>query len=156
MLTYLDPALHCAPVLVFLAVVRPFKFQIWPKRKTSITRRALELNFQKRNLEKNFNSLELIDRERKRSLTVMFSLGRLRSFLVARSILSSPLRMVGLLWRNPLVSRANNTTNLIQAERNYKVRTSVKKMCASCYVARRKGRVYVLCKSNPKHKQRQG
>lgn len=39
--------------------------------------------------------------------------------------------------------------------RTYKIRTAVKKFCADCYIARRKGRVYVLCKSNPKHKQKQ-
>ncbi|ODV88229.1 hypothetical protein CANARDRAFT_190729, partial [[Candida] arabinofermentans NRRL YB-2248] len=40
--------------------------------------------------------------------------------------------------------------------RSYKVRTAVKRFCSECYVARRKGRVYILCKANPKHKQRQG
>ncbi|MBU1291892.1 50S ribosomal protein L36 [Patescibacteria group bacterium] len=37
-----------------------------------------------------------------------------------------------------------------------KVRASVKKMCVHCKVVRRKGRVYVICKKNPRHKQRQG
>ncbi len=36
-----------------------------------------------------------------------------------------------------------------------KVRSSVKRMCASCKIIRRKGVVRVIC-SNPKHKQRQG
>ena len=36
-----------------------------------------------------------------------------------------------------------------------KVRSSVKRMCASCKIVRRKGVVRVIC-SNPKHKQRQG
>ncbi|MGC9968655.1 MAG: 50S ribosomal protein L36 [Minisyncoccia bacterium] len=36
-----------------------------------------------------------------------------------------------------------------------KVRSSVKKICASCQVVKRRGRIYILCK-NPKHKQRQG
>lgn len=40
--------------------------------------------------------------------------------------------------------------------RGFKVRTSVKKFCNDCYIVRRKGRVYVYCKSNGKHKQRQG
>ncbi|CDR41662.1 CYFA0S07e04764g1_1 [Cyberlindnera fabianii] len=40
--------------------------------------------------------------------------------------------------------------------RGFKVRTSVKKLCDDCYVVRRKGRVYVYCKTNKKHKQRQG
>jgi ribosomal protein L36 len=37
-----------------------------------------------------------------------------------------------------------------------KVRSSVKRMCDACKVVRRKGRVYVICKRDPKHKQRQG
>lgn len=37
-----------------------------------------------------------------------------------------------------------------------KVRTSVKRICANCKIVRRKGRVYVICNSNAKHKQRQG
>ncbi|ODV71110.1 mitochondrial 54S ribosomal protein bL36m CYBJADRAFT_169659 [Cyberlindnera jadinii NRRL Y-1542] len=40
--------------------------------------------------------------------------------------------------------------------RGFKVRTSVKKLCNDCYVVRRKGKVYVYCKTNKKHKQRQG
>lgn len=39
---------------------------------------------------------------------------------------------------------------------SFKVRSAVKKFCADCYIVRRKGRVYVYCKSNKKHKQRQG
>ncbi|HVT74820.1 MAG TPA: 50S ribosomal protein L36 [Candidatus Paceibacterota bacterium] len=37
-----------------------------------------------------------------------------------------------------------------------RVKSSVKKKCANCKVVRRKGYVYVVCKSNPRHKQRQG
>ncbi|HDY73344.1 MAG TPA: 50S ribosomal protein L36 [Candidatus Jorgensenbacteria bacterium] len=37
-----------------------------------------------------------------------------------------------------------------------KVRASVKKICKDCNTVRRKGRVYVICKKNPRHKQRQG
>jgi large subunit ribosomal protein L36 len=37
-----------------------------------------------------------------------------------------------------------------------KVRSSVKKVCAGCQVVRRKGKVRVICKTNPKHKQVQG
>ncbi|XVF18208.1 hypothetical protein REPUB_Repub11eG0001700 [Reevesia pubescens] len=37
-----------------------------------------------------------------------------------------------------------------------KVRALVKKMCEFCRIVKRRGRVYVLCTSNPKHKQRQG
>ncbi|KJA29107.1 hypothetical protein HYPSUDRAFT_112253, partial [Hypholoma sublateritium FD-334 SS-4] len=37
--------------------------------------------------------------------------------------------------------------------RGMKVRSSVKVMCEGCNVVRRKGRVYVVCSKNPKHKQ---
>ncbi|XWS27009.1 hypothetical protein CRYUN_Cryun26dG0079200 [Craigia yunnanensis] len=37
-----------------------------------------------------------------------------------------------------------------------KVRASVKKTCEFCRTVKRRGRVYVLCTANPKHKQRQG
>ncbi|MBE8221658.1 MAG: 50S ribosomal protein L36 [Bdellovibrionales bacterium] len=36
-----------------------------------------------------------------------------------------------------------------------KVRASVKKMCRSCKIIKRKGKIRVLCE-NPKHKQVQG
>ncbi|MCL5003772.1 MAG: 50S ribosomal protein L36 [Patescibacteria group bacterium] len=37
-----------------------------------------------------------------------------------------------------------------------KVRASIKKMCKDCKVVKRKGVLFVICKKNPKHKQRQG
>lgn len=37
-----------------------------------------------------------------------------------------------------------------------KVKASVKKVCRDCKVIRRHGHVMVVCKSEPRHKQRQG
>jgi len=37
-----------------------------------------------------------------------------------------------------------------------KVRASVKKMCADCQIVKRSGIVRCVCKTNAKHKQRQG
>jgi len=37
-----------------------------------------------------------------------------------------------------------------------KVKASVKRICPKCNVVRRRGYVFVTCKSNPRHKQRQG
>ncbi|MBO6027541.1 MAG: 50S ribosomal protein L36 [Bacteroidales bacterium] len=37
-----------------------------------------------------------------------------------------------------------------------KVQASVKKRSADCKIVKRKGRVYVINKKNPKEKQRQG
>ena len=41
-------------------------------------------------------------------------------------------------------------------ERSMKVRASVKRICNQCQVVRRKGKVRVICKADPKHKQVQG
>lgn len=38
-------------------------------------------------------------------------------------------------------------------KRGMKVRSSVKKFCDGCSVVRRKGRLYVICSKDPKHKQ---
>jgi large subunit ribosomal protein L36 len=37
-----------------------------------------------------------------------------------------------------------------------KVRTSVKVICRDCFVVKREGIVRILCRKNPRHKQRQG
>ncbi|MBR2979870.1 MAG: 50S ribosomal protein L36 [Myxococcaceae bacterium] len=37
-----------------------------------------------------------------------------------------------------------------------KVRASIKKVCEKCKIIRRRGVVRVICKANPRHKQRQG
>lgn len=46
------------------------------------------------------------------------------------------------------------TTSIIQ--KKMKVKASVKKRSAECKVIRRKGKIYVINKKNPKFKQRQG
>lgn len=37
-----------------------------------------------------------------------------------------------------------------------KVRSSVKTICKDCKVIKRKGVLRIVCKKNPKHKQKQG
>ena len=37
-----------------------------------------------------------------------------------------------------------------------KVKASIKKRSEDCKIVRRKGRLYVICKKNPKFKMRQG
>ncbi|KAF8516383.1 ribosomal protein L36-domain-containing protein, partial [Gautieria morchelliformis] len=44
-------------------------------------------------------------------------------------------------------------SDLPHLARGMKVRSSVKRLCDGCSVVIRKGRVYVLCSRNPKHKQ---
>ena len=36
-----------------------------------------------------------------------------------------------------------------------KVRASVKRICDKCKIVRRRGKVFVICKSNPRFKARQ-
>ena len=45
---------------------------------------------------------------------------------------------------------------LLHQERVVKVRTSVKPICEHCKVIKRAGVMRIICKRNPKHKQRQG
>lgn len=37
-----------------------------------------------------------------------------------------------------------------------KVRSSIRRMCAQCKIVRRRGVLRVICKADPRHKQRQG
>lgn len=37
-----------------------------------------------------------------------------------------------------------------------KVKSSLKKRCKDCQIVKRKGRLYMICKVNPRHKTRQG
>lgn len=34
-----------------------------------------------------------------------------------------------------------------------KVRASIRRRCEGCKIVQRKGKLYVICKRNPKHKQ---
>ncbi|CDU26347.1 uncharacterized protein SPSC_06541 [Sporisorium scitamineum] len=57
----------------------------------------------------------------------------------------------------PAVAQASTVAkSLEQQQRGMKVRSSVKRFCDGCSVVRRKGRLYVICSKDPKHKQRQG
>uniref|UniRef100_A0A8C4SJ29 Ribosomal protein n=1 Tax=Erpetoichthys calabaricus TaxID=27687 RepID=A0A8C4SJ29_ERPCA len=37
-----------------------------------------------------------------------------------------------------------------------KTKSALKKRCRDCFFVKRRGRLFVFCKSNPRHKQRQG
>ncbi|CCH59356.1 hypothetical protein TBLA_0B05240 [Henningerozyma blattae CBS 6284] len=97
-------------------------------------------------------------------------------FSILRTGISSTLRVSPscTLLANNLLKQSTSTIfrpqcqhtllNLISASRSFsvvqpclfKVRSAVKKFCPDCYIVRRKGKVYVYCKGNKKHKQRQG
>ncbi|KAI8062819.1 ribosomal protein L36-domain-containing protein [Gilbertella persicaria] len=51
---------------------------------------------------------------------------------------------------------AINNPSIFTLVRTMKVRSSVKKMCDGCTTVRRRGKLFVTCSKNKKHKQRQG
>lgn len=55
-----------------------------------------------------------------------------------------------------LTATTSNRNSRRKRDRIMKVRSSVKKRSADDKIVRRKGRIYVINKKNPKHKQRQG
>ena len=59
-----------------------------------------------------------------------------------------------------LTLRFNQRKNFFQIQikkhKAMKVKTSIKKRSEDCKIVRRKGRLYVICKKNPKFKMRQG
>ncbi|CCE65037.1 hypothetical protein TPHA_0J02170 [Tetrapisispora phaffii CBS 4417] len=81
-----------------------------------------------------------------------------RSFsILSRSILkTSPLVSSMTPLQSKLMSPSASSLLTQNFTRGFKVRTSVKKFCSGCYMVRRKGRLYVYCKLNKKHKQCQG
>ncbi|KAK2594999.1 hypothetical protein QQS21_007306 [Conoideocrella luteorostrata] len=68
-------------------------------------------------------------------------------------------------WASPIIGSLWTTSRTISAglmqTRGMKVHSSVKKRCEHCKVVRRKagkrhnGYLYIICKANPRHKQRQ-
>ena len=58
------------------------------------------------------------------------------------------------IWGELILRHLPHTSNS-QCVVVMKVRASVKRICESCKIVRRRGVVYVVC-SNPRHKQRQG
>lgn len=70
-----------------------------------------------------------------------------------------------LLWssarRSPVQSHASllgrcQTLSCIQQSASMKTKSALKRRCKDCFFVRRRGRLFVYCKTNPRHKQRQG
>ena len=64
----------------------------------------------------------------------------------------NPARSTGFVRAGDSVPSPNAT----KTPTDMKVRASVKKRSADDKIVRRKGRIYIINKKNPKHKQRQG
>ncbi|KAG8962968.1 hypothetical protein FRC03_003585 [Tulasnella sp. 419] len=75
-------------------------------------------------------------------------LARMRMAALPSSTLRSSVPCTSTLHNH--LSETYSQPNLA---RGMKVRSSVKLMCEGCAIVKRKGRVYVICNNNPKHKQ---
>ncbi|KAG0327828.1 hypothetical protein BGZ99_006782 [Dissophora globulifera] len=83
--------------------------------------------------------------------------------LTRTPLLSRPAPTFAVAW-HPLQiqSQPNVASNAAWSStgfgstRGMKVRASVKKICDGCSSVKRRGRVFIICSKNQKHKQRQG
>lgn len=88
--------------------------------------------------------------------------GRVRKFTMLRAMLASSRPLLTRL-RAPQTAlqlhacshphHPSTPSSSLVFARGMKVRSSVKKLCDSCHIVLRKGRVYVICSVNPRHKQ---
>ncbi|KAF9571184.1 hypothetical protein EC968_000872 [Mortierella alpina] len=83
--------------------------------------------------------------------------------LTASPLLSRPSAALSVMIRTPqslshnaAVSPASAMSSQLGATRGMKVRASVKKICEGCSSVKRRGKVFIICSKNQKHKQRQG
>ncbi|KAI0726168.1 ribosomal protein L36-domain-containing protein [Fomitopsis betulina] len=81
----------------------------------------------------------------------------LRALLTSSRPLLTRMRFVAVPHVHPHFHPAAPAMQATQTHtRGMKVRSSVKRICDGCSVVRRKGRIYIICSKNPRHKQRQG
>ncbi|GJJ76389.1 large subunit ribosomal protein L36 [Entomortierella parvispora] len=81
--------------------------------------------------------------------------------MTAIPLMVRPTSAVALMARQQQIQSANNAAVSLPssgfgATRGMKVRASVKKICEGCSSVKRRGRVFIICSKNQKHKQRQG
>uniref|UniRef100_A0A8C3GPF2 Ribosomal protein n=1 Tax=Cairina moschata TaxID=8855 RepID=A0A8C3GPF2_CAIMO len=62
------------------------------------------------------------------------------------------------LWKRaaapPALPAGPALPGLLRLAAGLKTKTTLRRRCKDCFVVRRRGRLYVCCKSNPRHKQR--
>ncbi|KAI8914694.1 hypothetical protein DFJ77DRAFT_462995 [Powellomyces hirtus] len=84
----------------------------------------------------------------------------LTSILPSRSLLRPSLRLLPTApstttpQQHQLIALSSHLSPFCCA-RGYRTRTSLKLRCENCFFCRRRGKLRVECKENPKHKQKQ-
>ncbi|XP_042551183.1 39S ribosomal protein L36, mitochondrial [Dipodomys spectabilis] len=59
------------------------------------------------------------------------------------------------LAARPAPPRGPPLPSCLQPALGFKTKAVLRKRCRDCYLVKRRGRWFVLCRANPKHKQRQ-
>ncbi|XP_010586571.1 large ribosomal subunit protein bL36m [Loxodonta africana] len=77
-----------------------------------------------------------------------FLLGSLCSALPVGTSLLKPSLVIESLLSNHLMPR-------LQPALGLKTKVAIRRRCKDCYQVKRRGRWFIYCKTNPKHKQRQ-
>ncbi|WFD19544.1 hypothetical protein MCAP1_001776 [Malassezia caprae] len=77
----------------------------------------------------------------------------LRTLAPALRQAAAPVRAMMPPMALPTSARTTVLPPMPAMARGMKVRSSVKKLCNYCAIVRRKGRLYVICSRNAKHKQ---
>ena len=73
--------------------------------------------------------------------------------------LSNAMFRVELDNGHVIIAHISGRKNIFQIQINFramKVKASIKKRSEDCKIVKRKGRLYIICKKNPKFKMRQG
>ncbi|XP_048371713.1 39S ribosomal protein L36, mitochondrial [Sphaerodactylus townsendi] len=79
------------------------------------------------------------------------------SWLPARLQTASPLQAHTASHLGPenlLCFLTKHPLPILQPVASFKSKVALKKRCKDCYFVRRRGRLYVYCKTHPRHKQR--
>ncbi|CAG8479194.1 448_t:CDS:10 [Funneliformis mosseae] len=98
--------------------------------------------------------LRTLFKESEKDLSTLSFETKYYRFFVTMSFLTQLSRSFRL--SSTLPQPSSMLLNSINFTRGMKVRSSVKRFCDGCFTVKRRGRIFVLCKKNKKHKQRQG
>lgn len=66
-----------------------------------------------------------------------------------------PMCKPHMAFLSPLLGQCQQLL-CVQPSAGMKTKTALKRRCKDCFFVRRRGRLFVFCKSHPRHKQRQG
>nr|XP_015797263.1 39S ribosomal protein L36, mitochondrial [Nothobranchius furzeri] len=109
---------------------------------TSLTRPAAQMTLSAESAYRRLCTLTLAPR------SLLLSPARINSIPLPSSVLSAQC--------GPSLLGQSQNLPCIQPSMGMKTKSALKKRCKDCFFVRRRGRLFVFCKTHPRHKQRQG